>query len=143
RNSTSSSPLAGSSLEATSQSSTESASEVSLSGQSAVSAARSVTSAPASAFGQQPLDERPVHRRAPVVRADDPLDDRSVAVEQEALRNSGGLIGLLDLGGSVVQHVKRQVQLLREVPDIRRVALVDAHRGDLEPLRAKGVVQLL
>src|SRR5581483_5996417 len=135
--------LADSSLEATSHSTTDSATEVALSGQSARNSDRSVTSAPAPALVQQPLDQRPVHRGVPVVRADHPLHDHAPPVEQEALRHPGGLIDLLDPAGAVLEQIEAEPEPLAEVPDLDGVALVDAHRRDAEPAGSERPVELL
>src|SRR5262249_40380498 len=135
--------LAGCSLEAKSQSSTESATAVSLSGQSATSAPRTVTSGPGLPFGEKALDEGAGDRRAPVLRTNHPLHDDAVSLQQETFRHAGGLIPLLNAGRAILQNVKRQVHRLAEVPDVSRVSLVDAHGGDLEAARRERVVEPL
>ena len=75
--------------------------------------------------------------------ADDPLHNRAVSIEQEALGHTGGLIRLLNGGRAILKDVESQMEGLSEVPDIRRIAFVDAHGGDLEAPGLEGVVEAL
>src|SRR4051795_12581544 len=66
---------------------------------------------------QEALDKSPVHRRAPVVGADDPFDDQPLTIQQEAFGHTRCLIHLLDLGTAVLEDVEAQPQLLTEFLD--------------------------
>src|SRR5882724_3003773 len=143
RSSTRSSALPGCSLDANSHSSTDNATEVSLSGQSATNAARMLTSGPGLPFVEQAFDQGAVDRRAPVLRPDHALHDGALAIEQEALGYPGGLVGLLDGCRAVLQEVEREMERLAEVAHVGRIALVDADGSNLEPARAERVVESL
>src|SRR6185295_2096961 len=139
--STGTSALAGSSAAARNQRNTDRPSDVSLRGRSAKRAPRRVTSS--AGLAEQALDQGAVGGRVPVVRADDALDDDPAAVEQEALGHAGGLVGLLDARGAVLQQVEAQLELAPERAHVVGAALVGAHRGDGEAARRQRGVEPL
>src|SRR5688572_15316074 len=65
-------------------------------------------------LGEEALHRAPVGGRAPVVGADHPLHQDPPAVEQEALRHSGGLVEPLDGPAPVVKDVEGEAELLGE-----------------------------
>src|SRR3989441_2572759 len=74
----------------------------------------------------EPPDEGLVHRAVPLGGADDLLDEPPIAVDHEALRHAGRLIGLLDRPRTVVKDLEGQAELLGEPAHQRGIVLVDA-----------------
>src|SRR5207247_9909658 len=79
-------------------------------------------------------DEDLVHRPVPFRRADHLLDDDAIPVDDEALRDAGGLINPLDGALLVLEDVEAEPQLAREPQHHARAAIVYAHGDALELL---------
>src|SRR5881396_2896800 len=93
---------------------------------------------------EQAPDDGLVDRPVPLGRADHLLHDDAVAVDQEALRHAGQLVGAPDRPSRIVQDVEREAHLVHERHDlagsllgggVERVA-VDAH-GHNAKIRAR------
>src|SRR5260370_23018528 len=76
---------------------------------------------------EEPPDEDLVHGAVPLGGADDFLDDRSVAVDHEALGDAGCLVNLPDRSRPVGQDPEGQAELLGIPAHDRGVLNVDAH----------------
>src|SRR6185503_7020081 len=92
---------------------------------------------------EQSRDQRPIHRRAPIVSPDHAFHDYALTIEQEALRNPRCLIDLLHLGAPILEQVEGETEVLAKGPDVLGRSLVDAHGGDFESMRSEGAIQPL
>src|SRR5712691_1035988 len=76
------------------------------------------------------IDEPPqqglVHWAVPLRGANDLLDDQPVAVDHEALWDTGRLVDLLDRPRPVMQDLEGQAEVLGELAHHRGIVLVDA-----------------
>src|SRR5580765_7707879 len=92
---------------------------------------------------EQPANQILVDGRVPVGGADDLLHDDAVAIDDEALRNAGGLVNLTNRAVLIVEDLKRQPHIPHEPGDDRRVLLVHADRDELKVGARELVVQPL
>src|SRR5690349_16252436 len=84
-----------------------------------------------------------VDRSIPLDRADDLLHDDPVPVDYKALRNSGGLVEVLNVAALILQDREGQAERPGKRRDPARVSLVDAYRHDPEGGIRHQVVQTL
>src|SRR5215213_7214842 len=91
---------------------------------------------------EQLRDQRPVSLRVPVIGPDPLLANRPFTTDDERLGISGRLKDPLDRVRRIVQDLERDPVCLCERADrVFAHVVVDAHRDELEPLRAVLLVQ--